>query len=66
MVQNIERELALAQTILSPAYLRSKIEEYKRERERVNNMIRWYRRALKELEDPKSHSYQVSKRYKLQ
>lgn len=66
MVQNLERELALAQTILSPAYLRSKIEEYKRERENANSMIRWYKRALKELEDPKTHSYKVSKKFKLQ
>ena len=70
MVQKTERDLALAQSIYSPQYLRSQIEYYKRQKKQeidhCNHMIKFYKKALKEVEDPETPLGRSSKKYLLQ
>jgi hypothetical protein len=62
----IERQLAYAQTIFSPSYIESRIADYEAEIKRCKDMIRFYKKSLKDVRNPNTKSYKISKKYKLQ
>jgi hypothetical protein len=62
----LERQLAYSETIMSPAYIEGRIIEYEHEIWRCKDMIRFYKKSLRELKNPKTKAHAISKKYKLQ
>jgi hypothetical protein len=62
----LERQAAYTETIMNPIYIENRIKEYQDDIERCRDMIKFYKKSLREVKNPKTKIYKLSKKYKLQ